>query len=98
MLGIQEIVEEFSTKMQFSLEDIRGVEDIMKERNMSLELGVFSLGRIMEKAKQALRSQSTNINSDTAASLLKPPGKNMFEEAIPEGVTLKSMNTNEGIE
>ncbi len=62
---------------------------------MSLEIGGFSFGRVMQKAKQALRGQA-NIDSDTAVNLLKPPEENIIEAAIPEAV--KSENMNEGIE
>ena len=95
LLGVQNRIEEFSTEMQFGLEEIMGVEQIIKDRNMSQEIGIFSLGRLMERAHEALRGQA-NRDPDTAVSLLKPPKENIIEAAVPEAVTLETIN--EGIE
>lgn len=69
LAGIREIINKFSTTNQFDLQAIQGVEQNMKEQNMNLEIGLFSLTRIMEKAREALLNRA-DTNSDKAAGLL----------------------------
>lgn len=69
LAGIREIISQFSTTLQFDIKAIQSVESNMKAQNMDLEIGAFSLCRIMEKAHEALLGQA-NIDSDAAAGLL----------------------------
>lgn len=55
LLGVDEIIEEIKTSAQFTSGDIRGVAENMKDQNMRLEIGLYSLSRIMEDARKALR-------------------------------------------
>ena len=69
LAGIREIINKFSTTNQFDLHAIQGVEKNVKEQNMNLEIGAFSLTRVMEKAREALLAQ-TNTDSDNAVGIL----------------------------
>jgi len=69
LAGIRELIDKFSTTNQFDLQAIEHVEENMKEQNMELEIGVFSLTRIMEKARQELVGK-TDTDSDTEIGVL----------------------------
>ena len=69
LAGIRELISEFSTIVQFDIHAIQSVEENMKNKNMNLEIGAFSLTRLMEKAREALLGQA-NIDSDAVAGLL----------------------------
>ncbi|MHC4423772.1 MAG: flagellin N-terminal helical domain-containing protein [Planctomycetota bacterium] len=70
LLGVKEKVEDVKTLMQFELENILEVAENVTERNMNLELGAFSLVRVAEEARKALRGQA-NVTSNTALKLLR---------------------------
>ena len=65
LLGVDKLIEHFETKSQFGLGDITTVEKNMKDKNMNQEIGRFSLTRIMEEARKALRGQA---NMDPGAA------------------------------
>lgn len=74
LIGVENEIESVTTLMQFKLQDILNVERNITERNMSLELGVFSLTRTQEKLRKALRCQE-EIDTDKAVELLMDTGK-----------------------
>ena len=58
LLGVDKLIEYFETSTQFGLEDISTVERNMKDQNMNLEIGLFSLTRVLEQAREALTQLS----------------------------------------
>lgn len=70
LLGIRERIEEVTTNIQFGLEDILKVESNMADLNSTLELGIFTMQRIMDEAAKALRAQA-NVEPSKALQLLR---------------------------
>lgn len=70
LLGIRERIEEVTTNIQFGLEDILKVESNMANLNSTLELGIFTMQRIMDEAAKALRAQA-NVEPSKALQLLR---------------------------
>jgi len=75
LLGVKEKLDAFTTLMAFDLRDVLSVEEYMAEKNMTLELGKFSLVRVQEDMRKALRGQA-NVNPDAASALLIDTNKN----------------------
>lgn len=69
MAGIRELIDHFSTTNQFDLQEIQRIEQYMKDLNMNLEIGEFSLCRILEKAYARLKGED-DTDADDAAGLL----------------------------
>ena len=57
LLGVHDKIERFSPPAEFDLDQVQDVMQHMADVNSKLELGVFSLARVREKALKALRSQ-----------------------------------------
>jgi hypothetical protein len=57
LLGVHDKIEQFKPPAEFDLDQVQDVEQHMAEVTSKLELGVFSLSRVREKALKALRSQ-----------------------------------------
>jgi hypothetical protein len=57
LLGVYEKFEQFQAPAEFDLNQVRDVEEHMAEVNSNLELGIFTLARVREKALRALRCQ-----------------------------------------
>ncbi len=70
LLGVHDKIEEISEQTEFTLEQIPEVLENIAERHQSLELDRFSLTRIQEEARKALRGQA-NISGDRAFKLLE---------------------------
>ena len=103
LAGIRELIDHFSTTTQFNLQGIQGVEQNMKDQNMNLEIGEFSLVRIMEKAAQELMSGG-KTDSDNAAgfvALLKKQEANEVKrarQASAEVLGGTTSNTPDGVD
>lgn len=57
LLGVHEKIDQFSEPVEFGLGHVQDVEQHMAETNAKLELGIFSLARVRERAMKALRCQ-----------------------------------------
>jgi len=57
ILGVHDKIERFSPPAEFDLDQVQDVMQHMADVTSRLELGVFSLARVREKALKALRSQ-----------------------------------------
>ena len=57
LLGVYDKIEDFKPTAEFDLNQVHDVEEHMAKVTSKLELGVFSLASIREKALKALRSQ-----------------------------------------
>ena len=96
--GIRELIDKFSTTNQFDLQAIHGVEQNIKEKNMNLEIGEFSLVRTMEKAREELYVQA-NVDPKTDTDLQDLPEKQEDDEeerviqAPAEGLVGNTNNT-----
>lgn len=69
LLGVEKQLDAFSTLMAFELRDVLNVEDNIAEKNMTQEVGKFSLGRVLQDMHKALRGQA-NVSPEAAAALL----------------------------
>lgn len=69
LAGIRELIEKFSTTTQFDLHGIQNVEENIKDQNLNLEIGEFSLVRIMEKARDVLHGEETTDSHSTGSFL-----------------------------
>lgn len=65
LLGVDKLIEHIKAPTQFGLEDIHNVERNVKNKNMKLEIGLYSLTRILEEEYKALRGQM-NTAGETA--------------------------------
>ncbi|MHC4508395.1 MAG: hypothetical protein ACYTAO_05470 [Planctomycetota bacterium] len=99
LLGVHEKIEEFRPQAEFDLDQLRDVEEHMAEVNSDLELGIFSLARVTEKALRALRCQE-NLESERALKLLEDDAKKPGvagqvtpEETAAAGLTLQETST-----
>jgi len=57
LLGVHDKIENFKPQAEFDLDQVHDVEEHMAKVTSKLELGVFSLARVREKALKALRCQ-----------------------------------------
>lgn len=96
LAGIREIISKFSTTTQFDLHAIQGVEENIKEQNMNLEIGVFSLVRTMEDARKALLAQG-NVDANTATGLLDLLDKQK-EDREKEATQSVDLNANNSLD
>ncbi|MBW8003250.1 MAG: hypothetical protein FVQ80_14735 [Planctomycetes bacterium] len=70
MIGIHDKIEEYSSQMQFQIEDILKVEEQISQLNDMLELSAFTIRRVRQDAAKALRGQA-NIEPEKALALLQ---------------------------
>jgi len=66
---VQKKLGSVTTLMEFKLQDVLDVEKRMTEKNMTMELAKFSLARVLQNMRMALRGQA-NVSSTAAAVLL----------------------------
>jgi hypothetical protein len=90
LLGVDKLFEDFETSTQFGLEDIGTVEKNVKEQNMDLEIGLFSLTRIMEQARKALRGQ-TDTGPDATKRFQELAQKNAAGDAAQANTTKETI-------
>ena len=69
LIEVEEKIESFTTMMAFQLQDVLLVEEHMAEKNMTLEVAKYSLARIQQNMRNALRGQA-NVSPAAAVRLL----------------------------
>lgn len=70
LIGVNKIIDKFSTSTQFDSVEIGKIEQNIKNQNMDLEIGIYSLVRVLEEGYRALRGQG-DADSDATMSLLE---------------------------
>lgn len=94
LLGVHDKIERFSPPAEFDLDQVQDVMQHMAEVTSKLELGVFSLARIREKALKALRCQD-EPQPDRVLKLLEDDTQksNAAEQPVTQTVTPVEQNT-----
>jgi len=69
LLEAEEKIGKSTSLVEFELQDVLKVEEYMAEKNMTLEVAKFSLARVLQDMRKALRDQA-NVGPAAAASLL----------------------------
>jgi hypothetical protein len=83
LIGVHNKIEGFTEQAEFSLAQIQDVEKNMAQRNATLEIGMFSLARIREKALKALRCQD-DLEPERVLLLLKDVRRRSIDEQAAE--------------
>ncbi len=94
LLGVHDKIERFSPPAEFDLDQVQDVMDHMADVTSKLELGVFSLARIREKALKALRSQD-EPQPERVLKLLEDETQkpNAAEQPVTHTATPEQQNT-----
>ena len=69
LLGVRVKTEPFTTLMEFEFQDALNVEEHTAEKNITLESAEFSVARVLQDTRKALRGQA-NVSPAAAAALL----------------------------
>ncbi|HUV65890.1 MAG TPA: hypothetical protein VMW24_18490 [Sedimentisphaerales bacterium] len=85
LLGVHEKIEQFRHPAQFELNQVRDVAEHMADVNADMELGIFTLARVREKALKAMRCQEAPEPQRVLKLLEDDVNKpNAAEPATPE--------------